>query len=325
MRRVWPLLLVTSDAVTDPNDPEGPEDTDATVGGPDTAGAAGAAGEDDTWGSWQGAPTAVDPGEADDADGEEPRLSEREKVAARRKESERRRKRTYPWWVEFPVILVVALVLLALFNSFVGRPYLIPSESMEPTLHGCEDCVGDRIFVNKLSYRFGGEPSPGDVVVFNGPESWNDQYVSQRSDNSVVSGVQTALSYIGILAPDENALVKRVIATGGQTVQCQAGDPGVMVDGKKVDDSYTRSPLTYQVDPMTGSDACQGAYFGPVTVPEGNLWVMGDNRTNSGDSRFHIGDELQGTVPVENVVGKVTAKIWPLDRIGGVSSPDIQQ
>ena len=253
-------------------------------------------------------------------------LTEREKVAARREEAEQAQasRRTYPWWVEFPIILVIALLLLALFNSFVGRPYLIPSESMEPTLHGCDDCEGDRIFVNKLSYSFGGEPEPGDVVVFTGPESWNDQYVSQRSDNSVLRGLQTGLSYIGILAPDENALVKRVIATGGQTVQCQAGDPGVMVDGEKVDDSYTQQPLTYKVDPMTGSDACQGAYFGPVTVPEGHLWVMGDNRTNSGDSRFHLGDELQGTIPEENVVGKVTAKIWPLSRIGGVDSPDIQ-
>ena len=106
---------------------------------------------------------------------------------------------------------------------------------MEPTLHGCEGCTGDRIFVNKLAYRFGGDPEPGDVVVFVGPDSWNDKYVSQRSDNSVTRGIQTGLSYIGILAPDENTLVKRVIATGGQTVQCLAGDPGVMVDGKEVD------------------------------------------------------------------------------------------
>jgi signal peptidase I len=254
-------------------------------------------------------------------------MTEKEKVAARRaqpNEGRGKKKRTYPWWVEFPIILVVALLLLALFNSFIGRPYVIPSESMEPTLHGCDDCEGDRIFVNKLAYQFGGEPSQGDVVVFTGPESWNDQYVSQRSDNSVVSGLQTGLSYIGILAPDENTLVKRVIATGGQTVQCQEGDPGVMVDGEKVDDSYTKEPLTYKVDPLTGSDACQGSYFGPVTVPEGNVWVMGDNRTNSGDSRFHLGDENQGTVPVDNVVGKVTAKIWPLSRIGGVDDPDIQ-
>ena len=267
-----------------------------------------------------------DPETAADAATARP-LTEREKVAARRRAEEERRgkKRTYPWWVEFPIILVVALALLALFNTFVGRLYQIPSESMEPTLHGCEGCTGDRIFVNKLAYRFGGDPEPGDVVVFVGPDSWNDKYVSQRSDNSVTRGIQTGLSYIGILAPDENTLVKRVIATGGQTVQCLEGDPGIMVDGKEVDSSYVKDPAAYPVDPVTGSDVCDGAYFGPVTVPDGNLWMMGDNRTNSGDSRYHLGDELQGTVPVDNVVGKVEGKVWPLSRLGGVDDPDIQK
>lgn len=252
-------------------------------------------------------------------------LTEREKVAARRQAEEERRgqRKTYPWWVEFPIILVLALALLALFNSFVGRLYQIPSESMEPTLHGCEGCTGDRIFVNKLAYNFGGAPTPGDVVVFVGPDSWNDKYVSQRSDNGVARGIQTALSYIGILAPDENTLVKRVIATGGQTVQCLEGDPGIMVDGDEIDSSYIQNPPTYSVDALTGSEACGGAYFGPVTVPDGNLWMMGDNRTNSGDSRYHLGDEFQGTVPEANVVGKVEAKVWPLGRIGGVDDPDI--
>ena len=269
------------------------------------------------------------PGEGHGQDAPAPRrpTSEREKVAARRRaeEEKRRGRKTYPWWVEFPIILVAALVLLALINSFVGRLYQIPSESMEPTLHGCEGCTGDRIFVNKISYDFGRHPEPGDVVVFVGPDSWNDRYVSQRSDNGVKRGVQNGLSYIGIGAPDENTLVKRVIATGGQTVSCQAGDPGIMVDGKEVDSSYIQDPATYPVDAATGSDACGGAYFGPVTVPDGNLWMMGDNRTNSGDSRYHLGDELQGTVPESNVVGKVEAKVWPLGRIGGVGAPDIQR
>ena len=98
-----------------------------------------------------------------------------------------------------------------------------------------------------------------------------------------------------------------------------------MVDGKKVDDSYTMSPLVNPVDPTTGSDACQGEYFGPITVPDDHLWLMGDNRTNSLDSRGHVGDEHQGTIPVENVVGKVSARVLPIDRIGGVAHLDIQQ
>ena len=170
-------------------------------------------------------------------------LTEREKVAARREESEQAQasRRTYPWWVEFPIILVIALLLLALFNSFVGRPYLIPySRSMEPTLHGCEDCEGDLDLRQQVVVQFRRRAGTGDVVVFTGPESWNDQYVSQRSDNSVLRGLQTGLSYIGILAPDENALVKRVTPPAVRW-QCQAGDPGVMVDGEKVDDSHRSS------------------------------------------------------------------------------------
>lgn len=231
-----------------------------------------------------------------------------------------KKKKTYPWWVEMPIIIVVTLLILGAFNTFVGRLYLIPSESMEPTLHGCAGCVPDRIFVNKLAYGEGESPTPGDVVVFVGTDSWNTSYVSQRSDNRVIRGIQNAASYIGLVAPDENTLVKRVIATGGQTVRCQAGDPGIMVDDKPLKEPYINSPPVNPVNPSTGSDECGGEYFGPVTVPQGNIWVMGDNRTNSLDSRGHMGDEFQGTIPVDNVVGKVVAIVLPFDRIGTVKA-----
>ncbi|WP_295624128.1 signal peptidase I [uncultured Corynebacterium sp.] len=228
-----------------------------------------------------------------------------------------------PWYIEIPIIIVIALLISVAVQTFVGRVYLIPSESMQPTLNGCEGCTGDRIWVDKVSYRFS-DPEPGDVLVFTGPPSWDDAFVPQRSTNPVVNSLQTMGSWIGVVAPDENALVKRVIATGGQTVQCQADDPGIMVDGRMVDESYTLAPPQNPVDPATGSDACGGPFFGPVTIPDDHLWMMGDNRTNSLDSRYHLGDELQGSVPVDNVVGKVQAIILPFDRIGGVDDPDIQ-
>ena len=129
---------------------------------------------------------------------------------------------------------------------------------------------------------------------------------------------------VGVVAPDQNDLVKRVIATGGQTVECQAGDTGVKVNGKVIDSSYTLQPPAYPVDQSTGSEACGGPYFGPVKVPEGNVFVMGDNRTNSADSRYHMADQYQGTIPEKNIVGKVVAIALPLGRMGLVDDPDIQ-
>lgn len=241
------------------------------------------------------------------------------KPTRKKKEAKQR-----PWYIEIPIVVLMTICILFVFHTFIGRVYLIPSASMEPTLHGCSGCTGDRIFVDKITYKLR-DPQPGDVVVFKGPDSWNESFVSTRSSNSVIRGLENLGSAIGFVAPDENDLVKRIVATGGQTIQCQAGDPGVMVDGKEIDSSYTLNPPQYQVPEGEGSAACGGPYFGPITVPEGNVFVMGDNRTNSADSRYHLGDEYQGTVPVENIVGKVDAVVLPLGRIHSVKAYDIQQ
>lgn len=235
---------------------------------------------------------------------------------------------------ELAVLTVLALAAYYIVLTFVARPYLIPSESMEPTLHGCAGCTGDRIVVDKVSYRFGA-PHPGDVVVFRGPPNWNLGYQSIRSDNPALRTLQNALSVIGFVPPDENDLVKRVIAVGGQTVQCRV-NTGLTVDGKRLDEPYL-DPATLGRDPLT--DPCLGPEFGPVTVPEGKLWVMGDNRTHSADSRAHCenspdflqtrvfctGDPEDGTVPVANVIGKARIIAWPPGRWGGVITVDPQQ
>ncbi len=235
---------------------------------------------------------------------------------------------------ETVVLASIAMLIYYLMLTFVARPYLIPSESMEPTLHGCAGCVGDRIMVDKLTYRFS-SPEPGDVVVFRGPPSWNRGYQSIRSDNAAVRGVQNVLSFVGFVPPDENDLVKRVIAVGGQTVQCRA-DAGLTVDGKRLSEPYL-DPATMMADPAVYS--CLGGDFGPVTVPQGRLWVMGDNRTHSADSRAHCantpegvqnhvlctGDPMMGTVPLSNVIGKARFIAWPPTRWGGVGSVNPQQ
>jgi signal peptidase I len=235
---------------------------------------------------------------------------------------------------ELAILAVIAVVLYYVMLTFVARPYLIPSESMEPTLHGCTGCVGDRIMVDKLTYRFG-TPHPGDVIVFKGPPPWNLGYKSIRSPNTALRWVQNALSFIGFVPPDENDLVKRVIAVGGQTVQCRA-DTGLTVNGKPLNQPFL-DPATMMADPAVYP--CLGSEFGPVTVPQGRLWVMGDNRTHSADSRAHCtsipadalkgilctGDPMSGTVPVSNVIGKARFIVWPPSRWGGVGSVNPQQ
>ncbi|GAA1474951.1 signal peptidase I [Corynebacterium felinum] len=235
----------------------------------------------------------------------------------------KKEKKQAPWYVEIPVAVLVTLIVVGLLQAFVGRIYMIPSQSMEPTLHGCSGCIGDRILVEKITYRFS-DPKPGDVIVFEGTESWNRGVVSQRSANPLLRGVQNIGSFVGVVAPDENNLVKRIVATGGQTVQCLPGDEGIMVDGSKVDDSFTLSPFQYPINEATGSQACGGDYFGPITVPDKHLFMMGDNRTNSSDSRYHLGDDTQGTIPLENVRGKVSAIVFPFNRMGLVDDPEIQ-
>ena len=119
---------------------------------------------------------------------------------------------------EVLIIVVIALALSALVQNVFARVYVIPSGSMMPTLQ-----IGDRILVDKISYRTG-DPKPGDVVVFKGPDSWNDTFESSRSDDPFIRALQNAGSFVGLVPPDENDLVKRIIAVGGQTVRCQPGD-----------------------------------------------------------------------------------------------------
>ncbi len=239
--------------------------------------------------------------------------------------SRRSEKKQRSFWRELPILVLVALVLSFLLQTFVARVYLIPSESMEPTLHGCNGCTGDRIVVEKVSYRFG-DPQPGDVVVFRGPPSWDGDFVSTRSSNVVVRGAQELGSLVGLVAPDENDLVKRVIATGGQTVECCDEQGRVLVDGQPLDEPYIRMDFDFVPNSLTCDTSIRsGRCFGPVTVPDGNVWVMGDNRSNSADSRFHVADDLQGTVPVDNVIGKAQAIVLPPGRWGLIDDPDIQQ
>jgi signal peptidase I len=213
---------------------------------------------------------------------------------------------------ELPVLLLVAFVLALLVKTFLVQAFFIPSGSMEQTLHGCPGCTGDRVLVNKVPYWFG-EPEPGDIVVFEGPESWSPEVRVTEPGNWLSSSLLWLGRAVGVAPPSEDDFVKRVIATEGQTVQCCDAEGRVTVDGRPLEEPYV-----FEDTPL------ESRAFGPVTVPQGRLWVMGDHRSASADSKHHIGDEWSGTVAVEDVIGKAALIVWPLDRLGTLASPDIQ-
>jgi signal peptidase I len=218
---------------------------------------------------------------------------------------------------ELPVLLVIAFVLALLVKTFLVQAFFIPSGSMEQTLHGCTGCTGDRVLVNKVPYWFG-EPEPGDIVVFRGPDTWSPEITVAEPSNWLSGALLSLGRAIGVAPPSEDDYVKRVIATAGQTVQCCDAEGRVLVDGEPLDEPYI-----YQDSPLTGGST--GREFAPVTVPEGRLWVMGDHRSASADSREHVGDKYSGTIAVDDVIGKAAVIVWPLDRFTLLDSPDIQQ
>ncbi|MGY1838406.1 MULTISPECIES: signal peptidase I [unclassified Modestobacter] len=214
---------------------------------------------------------------------------------------------------ELPVLLVIAFVLALLVKTFLVQAFFIPSGSMEQTLHGCPGCTGDRVLVNKVPYWFG-EPEPGDVVVFRGPDTWSPEIAVEEPSNWFTGGLLTLGRTIGVAPPSEDDYVKRVIATGGQEVACCDPEGRVTVDGEPLDEPYI-----YQDNPI------ESRTFSPVVVPEGRLWVMGDHRSASADSVEHSNDKYAGTIAVDDVIGKAALIVWPLDRFGLIDDPEIQQ
>ncbi|MFG2823381.1 signal peptidase I [Kitasatospora sp. NPDC048365] len=194
-----------------------------------------------------------------------------------------------PWWIELPVMAAVGLAIALLIKTCLFQVFSIPSGSMENTLK-----VGDRVAVDKLSPLFGWEPAAGDKIVFRDPGGW---LPPEPERGAFAKG----LSFVGLLPPaGDEYLVKRVIATGGQTIAC-AGTT-LTVDGHPVAEPYLHP----------GDDSCAGLDFGPVTVPAGYVWVEGDHRSDSADSRYHRDGPAGGAVPVADVVGPVRAVVWPL-------------
>jgi signal peptidase I len=195
-----------------------------------------------------------------------------------------------PWWKETLLLVGTALILALIIKTFFMQAFYIPSGSMENTLQ-----VNDRILVEKVSYWFG-QPQRGDIIVFDDPANWLGEEDATQPSNPVTK----ALAFIG-LYPEGGHLVKRVIGVGGDHVRCHRGF--VQVNGVNLQESsyVTLAP-----------QACTGSWS--VIVPPDHLWVLGDNRDNSADSRVHIGDPGGGFIPNQDVVGKVFVTVWPIDR-----------
>jgi len=206
---------------------------------------------------------------------------------------------------ELPILVVVALVVSLLIKTFVVQFFYIPSGSMENTLQ-----IKDRVAVNKVPF-ISKSINRGDVVVFRDPNNWLPEIVDYNT-NKYVAKAKSALVAVGVLPnPAKQYLVKRVIGVAGDHIVCCTKNEKLSINGVEVTEPYIyagNKPSEMKFD---------------VTVPAGKIWVMGDHRGASADSRYHQDDINKGFVPLSRVTGRVVAVIWPFKNITYVPKVDV--
>ena len=212
----------------------------------------------------------------------------------------RRQEKQLPLWQELILLLAIALVLAVVIKGFFMQAFYIPSGSMNDTL-----VLNDRILVEKPSYWGGGSPERGDIVVFSDPGGWLDATEERTADNPVAKTLEVFGLY-----PTGGHLVKRVVGVGGDEVACCDKEGRVTVNGVPLNEKSYLAPG--EQPSLIDFD---------VKIQPGFLWVMGDNRSNSADSRVHMGDPGGGLVPVDDVVGKVFSVVWPAGHATVVHRP----
>ena len=205
---------------------------------------------------------------------------------------------------ETVIVVAIALALSLLVKTFLVQAFFIPSQSMENTL-----LIGDRVVVSKLT------PGPfdlkrGDIVVFTDPGGWLPPTIVP-DDGPVRGAVRSALTFVGLLPNDSgNHLIKRLIGLPGDRVVCCDAGGKMTVNGVAISEPYV----------FDGNVPSERTF--DITVPAGRVWVMGDHRQESEDSRYHDdGKGGLGSVPINNVTGKAFVIVWPFDRAGTLSRP----
>jgi signal peptidase I len=226
------------------------------------------------------------------------------KPAKSRGKHAREKRQGHPFWRglrEIVFIVVIALVMSALIRAFLIQAFYVPSSSMDDTLR-----PGDRIIASKITTNISGVER-GEIVVFKDPGDWLPAQTPPPDDWRTT--MRRALTFIGLLPSDSgDDLVKRVIGVGGDRVACCDAEGRIVVNGVPLDESYIIGP-TDQVR------------F-DITVPDDSMFVLGDNRGDSRDSRYHL-EANDGAVPIENTVGRVFVVVWPFDRFAIERIPSI--
>jgi signal peptidase I len=259
----------------------------------------------------RGRPRGHRAGTAPDSTPAQPRTTLRgpgEGRADRRRAAKRiKRRRRLSVTKEIPILVGVALLIALVLKTFLVQAFVIPSGSMEQTIK-----IDDRVLVDKLTPWFGSRPERGDVVVFKDPGGWlPPEEAPERNDPVGIKQGRQFLTFIGLLpSAEEQDLIKRVIGTGGDTVRCCDEDGRVTVNGTPLNEPYLHP----------GNAPSQMRF--EVKVPENRIFVMGDHRSNSADSRYHLQDPGKGTIPESLVVGKAVVIAWPYSHWRRLEEPE---
>ncbi|GIM89530.1 hypothetical protein Ato02nite_013230 [Paractinoplanes toevensis] len=216
-----------------------------------------------------------------------------------------------PLWQELPLLLVVAFCLAVLIRTFLVQAFYIPSGSMEHTLE-----VKDRVLVNKVIYDMR-DPVRGEIVVFRGTDNWAPEVTEPVSNSFAAKLGRTIGDLVGVSRPGERDFIKRVIGLPGDKVACCDAQGRITVNGVGMDESYISEGFNSDINQPPNPTQCTSRRFAEVTIPAGEMFVMGDHRAVSQDAR------CQGPVPIKNVIGRAFVIVWPSSRFTSLSVPDI--